>query len=243
MLHFAVRWVDQHPLDWLDSAFPTSYAVEGWRLNLREATLEAVPPTPMSVDGARSAIAPILDTWAAALEMEQRLVVMFYYLGAAVEPAATGTGTAVGADFATASITAFDATVAIQRDAPPEPDWSWRETDVTRLARTMCLRPLRNGSRPVADAANWLSTHLEKWAGGPKAAAHHLNVSCKFFDRFAEWAARSCERKVSPNSRTLTTQDKESLKGAVEELIRRLHLVESGLDPGEYLDLSDWPTS
>ncbi|MCX5522511.1 hypothetical protein OG342_06480 [Streptomyces bobili] len=139
----------------LESAFPASYEVEGWKLTLTETRLAAAPAAPaapMTEDEARSAVMPLLDTWSAELEVDQRLVVMLYYLGAVmlyylgadVEPDTTGTrGTVAGADFATASATAFDATIVIQRDAPPPPDWSWRDTGVTQAARTMCLRPLR----------------------------------------------------------------------------------------------------
>lgn len=39
----------------------------------------------------------------------------------------------------------------------------------------------------------------------------------------------------------LTEDQKASLGPALEELVRRLHLVESGLSLGADLDLSDWP--
>ncbi|MFE1907391.1 hypothetical protein ACFW96_27510 [Streptomyces gardneri] len=237
MLHFAVQWVDQHPLTWLNGAFPSSYEVDGWALNLSETRLDAKPPMPMTEDEARSGMTPILDTWTAVLEIEQRLVVTFYYLGASLEPDATEGGTA--ADFATVSATAFDAAVTIQRGTPREPDWSWRDTEATQLARTMCLRPLRNGSRPVADAAYWLATHLKQWADTESAAAARLNVSTAYVKRVRLLGARSHERKVMPNSLELTAQDKEFLNNALEELVRRLHLVESGLPPGERLDLTD----
>ncbi|MFJ3656565.1 hypothetical protein ACIPPR_25085 [Streptomyces nigra] len=244
-LHFAVEWVDQHPVTWLEGAFPASYEVEGWKLTLTETRLAAAPTAPMTEDEARSAVMPLLDTWSAELEVDQRLVVMLYYLGADVEPDTTGTrGTAASADFATASATAFDATIVIQRDAPPPPDWSWRDTDVTQAARTMCLRPLRSGTRPIADAAYWLSTHLKKWAAdGDQTAAERLNVSSGYFNKVSQLGARSDERKVSPTSLTLSAEDKASLRSAVEELIRRLHLAESGIPPGQHLDLSDWPAS
>ncbi|MCX4882556.1 hypothetical protein [Streptomyces sp. NBC_00847] len=242
-LRFAVEWVDQHPVTWLEGAFPASYEVEGWKLTLTETKLAAAPAAPMTEDKARSAVMPLLDTWSAELEVDQRLVVMLYYLGADVEPGATDTkGTVASADFATASAEAFDATVVIQRDAPPQPDWSWRDTEVTKAARTMCLRPLRNGTRPIADAAYWLSTHLKKWAtDGDQTAPERLNVSSSYFNKVSQSGARSDERKVSAASQTLSAQDKESLRRAVEELIRRLHLAESGLHPGRHLDLSDWP--
>lgn len=242
-LHYAVNWVDQHPVTWLEDAFPASYEVGGWTLSLSEARLDAVPSRPMSEDEARSALTPILDTWSAAIEVEQRLVMTFFYLGADVEQETAGAGTAASADFASASGTAFDATVAIRRGTPPEPDWSWRDTDVTRLARSMCLRPLRNRSRTVDDAAYWLSTHLKSWAGSDRAAAERLNVSSGYFDRARQWGARSAERKVSRDSQALSMQEKEQLKSVLEELIRRLHLVESDLAPGRHLDVNDWPAS
>jgi len=242
-LHYAVNWVDQHPVTWLEDAFPTSYEVGGWTLSLSEARLDAVPSNAMSEDEARSSLTPILDTWSAALEVDQRLVVTFFYLGADVEQDTVGAGAVTSTDFASLSGTAFDATVAIRRSTPPEPDWSWRDTDVTRLARSMCLRPLRNRSRTVDDAAYWLSTHLKSWAGSDRAAAQRLNVSSGYFDRARQWGARSAERKVSRDSQALTTQEKEQLKSVLEELIRRLHLVESDLAPGKYLDVDDWPTS
>ncbi|MEV5489643.1 hypothetical protein AB0L47_16810 [Streptomyces bobili] len=244
-LHFAVEWVDQHPVTWLEGAFPASYEVEGWKLTLTETRLAAAPAAPMTEDEARSAVMPLLDTWSAELEVDQRLIVMLYYLGADVKPDTTGTrGTVASADFATVSITAFDATIIIQRDAPPQPSWSWRDTDVTKAARTMCLRPLRSGTRPIADAAYWLSTHLKKWAAdGDRTAAERLNVSSGYFDKVSQLGARSDERKVSSASLTLSSEDKEALRSAVEELIRRLHLAESGLQPGQRLDLSDWPAS
>ncbi|MEY9997506.1 hypothetical protein ABIE67_009625 [Streptomyces sp. V4I8] len=112
------------------------------------------------------------------------------------------------------------------------------------MARTKCLRRLRAGSLPVDNAAYWLATHLEKWAGeSDQTAPERLNVSSKYFAEAKEQGARSDERKVSTRALTLTTQDKVSLGSVLEELIRRLHLVESGLDPGDYLDLTDWPTS
>lgn len=242
-LHYAVNWVDQHPVSWLEDAFPASYEVRGWTLTLSEARLDALPSQAMSEDEARSALTPILDTWSAAIEVEQRLVVTFFYLGADVKQDTAGAGTAASADFASASGTAFNATVAIRRGTPPEPDWSWRDTDVTRLARSMCLRPLRNRSRTVDDAAYWLSTHLKSWAGSDHAAAQRLNVSSSYFERARQWGARSAERKVSRDSQALTTQEKEQLKSVLEELIRRLHLVESGLAPGRHLDVNDWPAS
>ncbi|MEU1107093.1 hypothetical protein ABZ408_40065 [Streptomyces tibetensis] len=241
-LHFAVDWVDQHPVTWLDGAFPAVYHADGWTLTLSETRLDAVPSTQMSEDEARSAVEPILRTWEAALEVEQRLVVTFFYLVADVEPDVPETGTAAGADFAGAVGKAFDATVEIERSAPPEPDWSWRDTDVTLSARTACLRPLRNGTRPVPDAAYWLYTHLKTWAGNDVKVAHErLNVSGQYFKRFRMWGANSSERKVASSQLYLTAQQKASLSRVLEELVRRLHLVESGLPPGARLDLADWP--
>lgn len=243
-LHFSVEWVDRHPMTWLEGAFPAEYEVEGWKLTLTDARLDAVPTRPMTEDEARSALTPLLDTWSATLEVDERLIVMLYYLGADVEPGTTGAGgTVASADCATVSATARDATVAIQRHAPPQPNWSWRDTAVTKAARMNCLRPLRNGTRPIVDAANWLSTHLRAWVEGDGTAAEQLNVSSNYFDKFRELGARSYERKVSPSSLALSAEDKESLRIVVEELVRRLHLAESGLPPGGHLTLSDWPTS
>jgi hypothetical protein len=241
-LHYAVKWVDQHPLTWLKGAFPASYEVDGWALKLNETRLDAVPPGDLAdEDEALATLAPLLDAWAATLEVEERLIMVFQYLGADVECQGDGRGRA-SADFATAADTAHDATVAITRSAPPGPDPSWRDTDEASLARSMCLRPLRNGTRPVVDAAYWLATHLERWADGDqKAVATKLNVSTSYYKRARQWGARSKGRKVSSNSLTLSEQEKSSLQAALEELIRRLHLAESGLPPGDRLDLTDWP--
>ncbi|WP_042390598.1 hypothetical protein [Streptacidiphilus melanogenes] len=236
-LHYSVQWVDQHPLSWDEAAFPATYEACGWDLVLSEKRLDASPSTTLTVNEARSQLAPLLAAWAASVEVEHRLIVTFFYLGADVERA-EDRGRVTVADFAGSS---DEATAAIRRGAPPVPNWSFQDTDTTSLARTLCLRPMRNGTRPVADAAYWLATHLESWAGSTSAVATRLNVSSAYFGMAKKWGARSDERKVSPNSMALTEGDKASLKVVLEELIRRLHLVESGLPPGDWLDVGDWP--
>ncbi|MET8328662.1 hypothetical protein [Streptomyces sp. NPDC005181] len=101
-LHYAVRWVDQHPLTWLKGAFPASYEVDGWALKLNETRLDAVPPGDLAEDEALATLAPFLDAWAATLEVEERLIMVFQYLGADVERQGDGRGR-VSADFATAA--------------------------------------------------------------------------------------------------------------------------------------------
>jgi hypothetical protein len=49
-----------------------------------------------------------------------------------------------------------------------------------KFARVMCLCPFRNGIRPVADSAYWLSTNLQKWAGSNEYVAARLKVSMKY---------------------------------------------------------------
>lgn len=238
-LHFAAEWVGRRSPDWLEDAFPARYSVDGWELVLNEKALSAAPPMPMSEDATRSALTPILETWSAELEVEHRLPVIFYYLGADLESAKDTAGTAVVAGAATASAGALDPTVVAKNGTPPEPNLSWRDTEVASLARVMCLRPFRNGARPVADAAYWLSTHLKAWAGSDEGAATQLKVSVNYIKCLGKLGGGSDERKVSRSSRTLTPQDKAWLGEALEELIRRLHLVESGLDPGEHLTRAD----
>ena len=238
-LHFAVKWLSPRPLDWLEDAFPAPYSVEGWNLLLNEKTLDATPTMPMSEDAARSALMPMLETWSAALEVEHRLPVMFCYDGADIESTEDAVGTAVAAGIATASAVALDPTVVTKNGAPPEPDMSWQDTEAASLARVMCLRPFRNGTRPVADAAYWLSTHLKKWAGSDEDAAAWLKVSTQYLKLLGKLSSGSDERKVASSSRTLTPQDKAWLSEALEELIRRLHLVEGGRDPGEHLTRAD----
>ena len=238
-LHFAVNWLSPRPLDWLEDAFPAPYSVEGWNLILNEKTLDATPPMPMSEDAARSALMPMLETWSAALEVEHRLPVMFYYNGADIESTEDAAGTAVAAGVATASVVALDPTVVTKNGTPPEPDLSWQDTEAASLARVMCLRPFRNGTRPVADATYWLFTHLKKWAGSDEDAAARLKVSAQYLKQLGRLSGGSDERKVALSSRTLTPQDKAWLSEALEELIRRLQLVESGRDPGEHLTRAD----
>ncbi|WP_331727351.1 hypothetical protein OG871_40145 (plasmid) [Kitasatospora sp. NBC_00374] len=235
-LRYAVAWSDQHPLSWLEGAFPVTYEVSGWKFELAESRLVAVPPTPMDLDDAREAVLPLLNAWAASLEIDDRLLVTFSYLGADVVSGRSGQVQA-----ADAVVAAFDATVAVQRPSPPAPSWDWLETSVTGAARALCLRPLRSGNRPVVDAAYWLATHLAKWAGSETEAAARLNVSADYMKRARTEGARSDERKVGPGSKTLTAEEKVALARVVEELVRRLHLVESTLSPGEYLTMADWP--
>ncbi|GAA2837511.1 hypothetical protein GCM10010441_72340 [Kitasatospora paracochleata] len=240
-LRYSVAWVDQHPLTWVEGAFPADYEVKGWRLQLGESQLEAWPPTPMGEDEARLALLPILSAWAASLEVEHHLIVTFTYLGAEFEPESAVAGE-VRVQATDVWTLAFDATVEVQRGTPPEPSWDWQETPAAAAVREVCLRPLRNGTRPVADAAYWLATHLKMWAGGQSQAASRLNVDPAYFERARQQGARSAERKVSNDSVSLTEQQKESLRLVLEDLVARLYLVESGLTPGERLTLTDWPS-
>ncbi|WP_265558485.1 hypothetical protein [Streptomyces hygroscopicus] len=64
------------------------------------------------------------------------------------------------------------------------------------------------------------------------AVATRLNVSLTYVKMAKQWGARSNERKVSSASTVLRENDKASLKVGLEELVRHLHLVESGLPPG-----------
>ncbi|MCW7940522.1 hypothetical protein AAW14_00120 [Streptomyces hygroscopicus] len=148
-LQYSVQWVDQHPLSWDEAAFPVTYRADGWDLLLSEKRLDASPSTALAVDEARSQLAPLLAAWSASIEVEHRLIVTFFYLGADVERDEDRGGVTV-ADFAGCS---DEATSAIQRAAPPAPNGSFQDTDTASLARTLCLRPMRNGTRPVADAA------------------------------------------------------------------------------------------
>ncbi|MET9396105.1 hypothetical protein [Kitasatospora sp. NPDC002965] len=235
-LRYAVAWSDQHPLGWLDGAFPVTYEVRGWKFELAESRLVAVLPTPLDLDNAREMALPFLNAWAASLEVDERLLVTFTYLGADVVSGESGQ-----VQEADAVVATFGAMVAVQLPSPPAPSWDWLETSATDAARTLCLRPLRNGNRPVVDAANWLATHLTGWAGSESEAASRLNVSVSYMKRARTEGARSDERKVGKESETRTVEEKVALAKVVEELVRRLHLVESSLTPGEHLTLADWP--
>ena len=235
-LRYGVVWSDQYPLTWLEGAFPASYTVSGWRLDLGESELVAEPPAPMGVDDAVEELAPVLRAWQASLEVSERLLVAFTYRGA--DPVPGDAGSVLAADALTA---AFNATVDAKRSSPPVPRWDWVDTLATSAAREMCLRPLRRGTRPVADAAYWLATHLASWAGGGARAAGRLNVSKPYMERARAEGARSSERKVSSDMRVLTAEEKAALAKVLEELVLRLHLVESGLSPGALLTTADWP--
>jgi hypothetical protein len=236
-LHYAVTWVARHPLEWMTEAFPASYNVNGWELQLEERHLTAVPTGVFSSEeDARAALGPILDAWTAQLELDLRLVVAFSFVSASIDH---GDGREVSA--AEVAAVAFNATVEIRHGRPPGPDGSWWDTETTRAARYECLRPMRNGNIAVSHAAYWLATHLETWGSDLAGAADKLHVSRSYLGRTKEWGARSSDRKVSLHSQDLTDEQKQSLRESVEELVRRLHLAESNLSPGEYRNLSDWP--
>jgi len=238
-LNYIVTWIDQHPHQWLDGAFPASYTLGDWELTLTEQLLAATPSnTFRTEEEARSALEPHLYAWSAQLEIEQRLLVSFAFLNADV----AHEDDRVTVSTAEVIAVAFNASVEVRRPAPPAPDLTWRDTQVTREVRAACLRPMRNGSRPVVDAANWLATHLKSHFDGDQSrAAAALNVSSSYLEQMRVMAARSSDRKVSSNSLSLTPQDKESLRLAVENLVKRFQLFESGLPPGDPIDRSNWP--
>lgn len=237
-LHFAVKWLDQHPLTWLEDAFPATYDVDGWTLTLTDGRLDAAPTADVDEEQALDDLLPRLDAWRAVLEVEHRLIVVFDYLGADLERREPVEGRA-SADFAGVQATAYDATVAIERGTPPGPDPLWRDTEWALDARLACLRPVRDGSRQLADAAYWLVTHLHAWSKTDLAA--RLNVSGKYLAQVSKLSGGSPDRKVMKNPRRSSDAERAWLRDAVEELVRRLHLAESGQDPGPYLDLSDAP--
>ncbi|MFF2148761.1 hypothetical protein [Kitasatospora sp. NPDC058190] len=212
-LRHAVTWVDQHPVVWLTSAFPVSYQVQNWELQLEESRLDATPPAPLDEDEALAAILPILNGWKAFLEVEQRLLVTFRYLGAEpVNLPSPGSGP-LQVQAVDILVTVSDAEIEVQHGALPEPSWDWAETAATVPALELCLRPLRNGSRPVVDAAYWLVTHLIQWAEGEKEAADQLNVAGAYFAKVKRLSGRSDERKVGP------------AKGSVEQLSKPVDLL------------------
>lgn len=240
-LHYSVTWVDRHPLSWEDGAFPATYRPNGWTLTLSRTNLHAVPQADLALDEARQELAELLDSWALNLEVEQSLGVMFGYLSADIDQTDRDVGI-ISCVVSDSAGSVDEEAVRIVRSAPPEPDWSWRDTQAAALARSRCLRPLRNGTRPVFDAGYWLSTHLVDWASSEPEAANRLSVSGSYLSRARVLAARSDERKAAPSGqRSLTEAEKESLRKVLEELVKRLHLVESGLPPGPPLDVSDWP--
>ncbi|MEV7123745.1 hypothetical protein [Kitasatospora griseola] len=229
-LRYAVVWSDQHPMSWLEGAFPVSYTVDGWHLSLEESELVAEPSVPMAADEAMEALTPILSAWQASLEITEHLVVTFTYRGA--DPVLVDGGSVLGTDVVAAT---FNASVAVKRPSPPAPSWEWKDTEVTSAARELCLRPVRRGTRTVPDAAYWLLTHLKAWAGSEAKAADRLNVSRSYMKHFRTQGARSSERKVGTGMKVSTEGEKAALAKVLEELVLRLHLVESGLRAGEFL--------
>ncbi|MFI1585551.1 hypothetical protein [Embleya sp. NPDC020630] len=237
-LYYAVTWVDQHTLIWAEDVFPASYEIGDWSLLLSsERRLVATPSMALSTDEAREELRPVLEAWSVSLELEHRMVVEFSYLGADVQRT-DSTNELVATDFVE---TTDDACITVGRGELPTPNWSLRETDKISLVRTRCLRPMRMGTRTVPDAGYWLLTHLKEWAGDEAGVKQKLRLSSRYFARVWKWCARSGERKVSPQAIDLTEDQKASLVLVLEELVRRLYLVESGLPPGVELNLADWP--
>ncbi|WP_330351815.1 hypothetical protein [Streptomyces sp. NBC_00582] len=238
-LLYSVTWKDQHPLVWNENAFPVSFNADGWELVLNERTLDAAAsssPYP-SVQDAREALEPKLDAWRAKAELEERVLLEFTFAQATLERLP---GELPGVQMDVAGFVEGES-VSVERSSPPAPDWSWRDTPAAQTVRLMCLRPVRQGRRPVADAGYWLSTFLSVWAGGDRAAAQKLKVSRGVIKRLHEVSGWSLERKVGGGSRPLTNVENTFLQAAIEELARRLQLAESDLCPGEFLDVSHMP--
>jgi hypothetical protein len=228
-LHYAVAWTDQHPLEWGDSAFPATFELPSWQFTLSHDRLEARPIGREFVDeqAARDAVEPLLDGWTSKVEVEQRLQMRFLFLHADIAyPEAGGHGH-LELRGAVESAVGLEGTLSmlITRDEAPAPDPSWRDTPACRAARDYCLRPMRAGLRPAPDAAYWLVTHLEHWAGSRAAAAGRLNVSRSLLEELGKLSA--LERKVTRDGRALTPGERQYLAAGVEELVRRLHVVEN----------------
>jgi hypothetical protein len=220
--------------------FPAEVEVPGWQLQLTETRLKAWPGDRFYDEGAaRADLEPLLHGWAASAEVVDQVRMETFFLDAemraiaAVSMYATARMQVGGlSDFGAAR---EDMSVEIILERVPKPLWS-RDSVPTREARENCLRPMRALRRPVPDAAYALVMLLDEWAGGLQQAAIRLRVSQSLLKRAKTLSGQARQRKPGKGSRSLSDEEVDFLRRAIEALLLRLHRVESGLDPGEMMN-------
>lgn len=247
-LHYAVLWDYQgQRFRFAEACFPVEIDLPDWHVTLNERTLVATPRQAWFADDqtARESLQPHLHGWAAQLELHHHLQMNLQFEFAETVKAAT---VAMSAR-ATLSLRAAMADpgrgweghrieAIIDRVDPPT---GYVDSRVAREMRELCLRPMRLGQRPVPDAAYWLTSLLTEWATGDLTqAAETLNVSRSALERVKALAGRARQRKVASGSRDLDMDELLYLRRGVEELVQRVHLVESGQPPGPPINRGDW---
>lgn len=243
-LHYGVQWLaERHPMSWADGVLPTDVTVPGWNLEVCETRLSARPRGRRFRDEglARADLEPHLHGWAAHAEVVEHLRMEMVFLDAEMKRIApvslSGRGSleAGSADFAVA---VENVAVQVIQERIPELGWSG-DSAVAREVREYCLRPMRAGRRLETDAAYWLVTRLEDWAGDLPEAARKLQMSRALFVRARSLSGRATQRKVEKGSRLLSEEEISFLHRFIEVAAFRLHQVECGLDPGMMLNIGD----
>jgi hypothetical protein len=178
-LHYGVAWPSER-LQWAPGAFPTTIPLPGWTLELTERHLAGRPSSKFLDEGsARAALEPQLQAWQAELAVVHDILLAYWFEDAEmvrdVSIAMSGwSSLRIGARIDVSG----ELTVVRTRSELPAPTWTKPPSQLARDAREYCLLPMRAGRRGEADAAYWLFTHLDAWAGGNiPVAAKRLNIS------------------------------------------------------------------
>lgn len=227
-------------MQWATGLFPAVMAVSGWRLDVTERRISATPRDRFyDASDARISLEPKLEAWAAELAIIYRLPMDFVFLDAEMAPdvavAMTERPELTVSD--SSGVTATDiASVRIMQETLPTATWNTPPSELARDTREFCLLPLRTQRRTEADAAYWLVELLKEWVGGDlREAAHRLNVSRGYLERMKKLSGHARDRKAARGNEPLTPAEKLELTLMVEEVVRRLHLVEVGESVNEHL--------
>jgi hypothetical protein len=140
----------------------------------------------------------------------------YWFLGSELVPdvavAISGRNDLMFSDFVSA---VEELKVVITRSELPGPTWKKPPSELAREPREYCLLPLRGQRRPEADAAYWLYEQLKRWPGIEGEAARRLNVSGSVLHQMKGLAGRAFDRKASPGSRRLTSEEHALLRSTV----------------------------